>query len=83
MGANKEEFDPLPLDVPDEYNLQGAKLATLEQATAYRGIKEKCSLPPCPMTNRNLETIRLAIQQYQNTAKMDKMIWNSIRKCTI
>jgi ribonuclease HI len=37
-GARKEELDILELDVPKEFDLQGAKLATLTQATAYQGI---------------------------------------------
>ena len=33
--------------------------------------------------NRNLETIRAAIQEYQNTLETNKTIWNNIRKRTI
>ena len=40
-GADKAEPDPLNLDIPKEFDLQGAKLATLTQALAYKGIKEK------------------------------------------
>jgi hypothetical protein len=82
-GANKEEPNLLPLDIPREYDLQGAKLATLTQATAYRGIRNWSTLPPRPTTNRNLETIRQAVYEYQGSLETDKTIWKSIRKRTI
>jgi len=37
-GAMKRTTDELSLSVPIEFDLQGAKLETLSQATAYRGI---------------------------------------------
>ena len=39
-GANKNEIDQLSLNIPREYDLQGAKLAALTQATTYKGIQE-------------------------------------------
>ena len=39
-GANKPLPDELDLSVPITFDLQGAKLATLTQAIAYRGIME-------------------------------------------
>jgi len=41
QGANKRQPDLLILDVPKELDIQGAKLATLTQATAYKGILEQ------------------------------------------
>ena len=40
-GAEKDTEDEIPLDVPDHFNLQGAKLSTITQATAYKGIYER------------------------------------------
>ncbi len=37
-GANKLALDNLDLDIPKEFDLQGAKIATLTQALAYKGI---------------------------------------------
>ena len=45
-GANKTETDRLPLEIPKDFDLQGAKLATITQATAYRGIRENPPRPP-------------------------------------
>ena len=42
-GANKDEADSLPLYIPKEYDLQGAKLSTLTQATAYKGIQSSAT----------------------------------------
>ena len=57
-GANKEELDDLPLDIPIQYDLQGAKLATMTQALAYRGIRSQNPTPIRPTTMRNLELVK-------------------------
>ena len=82
-GANKIEPDLLSLEIPKEYDLQGAKLETITQATAYKGIIDRSPHRPRPTTERNLETIRLAIHEYQGTMETDKSIWNNLRKRTI
>ena len=82
-GANKDAPDLLSLEIPRQYNLQGAKLATLSQAVAYRGIQIYNKPTPQPATNRNLEMIRQSIQIYQGSLEMDKTIWKNLRKCTI
>lgn len=40
QGANKRLPDLLNLEIPTDFDIQGAKLPTLTQATAYRGILE-------------------------------------------
>lgn len=42
-GANKAVPDVLILEIPKDYNLQGAKLKALSQALAYKGIKNETS----------------------------------------
>jgi ribonuclease HI len=44
-GAENDQPDELSLHIPVEFDLQGAKLAMLTQAIAYRGIRE-CRPPP-------------------------------------
>jgi ribonuclease HI len=39
-GAEREEPGELNIEIPKEFDLQGAKLAALTQAKAYRGILE-------------------------------------------
>jgi ribonuclease HI len=40
QGAIKDNNDRLDLEIPKEFDLQGARLASLTQAATYRGIKE-------------------------------------------
>ena len=79
IAVNKPTTDNLYLDIPKEFDLQGAKLATISQATAYRGIKE-CT-PPCPRLtmNINLHNIREALLAYNGELETDETIWNSTR----
>ena len=39
-GARRLTPDNLDLEIPKEFNIQGAKLATLTQSSAYKGIRE-------------------------------------------
>ena len=82
-GANKDEPDLLPLDIPSQYDLQGAKLATLTQTVAYKGIQSRNQPPPWPATSRNLETISQSIKDFQNSLETNKTIWTNLRKWTI
>ncbi len=82
-GANKEDPDELTLHIPIKFDLQGAKLATLTQAIAYRGIRGRQPAPNCPSMNRNLDTTQEAIRIYTGECETDETIWQSIRKCTI
>lgn len=45
-GASKDQPDDLPLDIPPEYDLQGAKLATMTQVLAYKAYTFETL--PCP-----------------------------------
>jgi ribonuclease HI len=82
-GAEKHTPNKLSLNIPKEFDLQGAKLATLTQAIAYRGIRERKPTITCPSTNRNLDLIREATQSFTGEYETDKMIWKSIRKRSI
>ncbi|KAH8984578.1 hypothetical protein EDB86DRAFT_2810743 [Lactarius hatsudake] len=82
-GAEKIQADELTLSIPIEFDLQGAKPATLTQVTAYRGIWESQTAPNRPSTNRNLDTTREAIRVYTGNCETDETLWNSIRKRTI
>jgi len=46
QGANKQNPNPLNLDIPKEFDVQGAKLFSLTQATAYKGILERKKAEP-------------------------------------
>ncbi len=83
QGANKLQVDILDLDIPVEFDLQGAKLATLTQAKAYRGILERKNINPRRSTTRNLQLTREAIKRATNEMETDATIWMNIRKAVI
>jgi ribonuclease HI len=79
-GAQKPQADALDLETPDEWNLQGAKLTTLTQALAYRGIRRTKPTTPHPTTERNLELTRQAIHHFTNKMETDETIWINLRQ---
>ena len=82
-GANKDNPDDLNLDIPVEFDLQGAKLATLTQAIAYKGILEQKAPHTRPTTSYNLERARIAIADYTGKQETDENIWRGLQKPTI
>ena len=82
-GAEKDETDELILDIPVNYDLQGAKLATITQATAYKGICDRTPPRKRPTTERNLRTIKLDISAFNKTNETSQTIWKNIQKQTI
>jgi ribonuclease HI len=61
-GAKKDIPDALDLSIPTEFNLQGAKLPTIDQATAYQGIVKKKSNPTRQSTQGNLLLTKATIE---------------------
>ena len=68
-GALKEAPDDLDLEIPKEFDLQGAKLNALTQALAYRGIKERRTPEIAP---RPTETLNKQNSQSSNTMAHEK-----------
>jgi ribonuclease HI len=79
-GANKIEPDALDLDIPKDFDLQGAKLTALTQATAYKGIQERKAPYTRQTTTRNLQMTREAITEYNGEIETDETLWRSIHK---
>ena len=82
-AATKEAPDTLSLRIPEEFDLQGAKLATITQAIAYRGIRDRCKKEARTSTDTNIEVARVAIAAYTGSDETNETIWKSIRKRTI
>ena len=82
-GANKLEPNNMSLDIPKEFDLQGAKLATLTQAVAYRGIIEH--KPPCVRytTSCNLSLVCESLASYHNELETDSTLWKGLRNRSI
>ncbi|KAH9054174.1 hypothetical protein EDB87DRAFT_1780248 [Lactarius vividus] len=79
-GAEKATPDDLPLDIPMEYNLQGAKLASLSQSIVYAGIRARAPPHQRPTTEKNLQQAREAILRFNGTPELDGTIWKNMRK---
>ena len=83
QGANKRLPDPLNLKIPEEYDIQGARLPTLTQATAYKGILERKQHELQNSTKKNLQLTRMAIKRITGELETNTAIWKDTRKKTI
>jgi ribonuclease HI len=79
-GARKHTRERLNLEIPNKFNLQGAKLTTLTQALAYRGIQENKEKTPRLSTERNLDLTREAIRRHTDELEPDATIWSNLRR---
>ena len=68
-GANTNKPGALQLHIPEDFDLQGAKLAMLTQAIAYRGIRNHKTRAEQASTNRNIDIARTAIHTYTGDVK--------------
>ena len=82
-GALKHTPDELSLHIPDDFDLQGAKLKVMTQALAYQGIMAQRNPHSRTPATQNLEQTRAAIKAYQGSLETNEAIWQSIRKRTI
>jgi len=73
----------MDLEVPKEFDLQGAKLATLTQALAYRGIMERKTHRRRPTTETNLQRTREALANYHSDLETDETIWRGTRNTAL
>ena len=83
QGASKPDPDPLNLEIPMEFDTQGAKLAALTQAKAYRGILERINPEPRQTTERNLQLTRDSITRLMGDTETDATLWRNLRKSSI
>ena len=81
--AMKTTPDNLTLEIPAYFDQQGAKLARVTQAIAYRGIQERKEKKQRRSTVINLEKVWSDIELSVGTQEPDKAIWNHIRKTPI
>ena len=83
LGASKDTMDKISLDVPDHFNIQGAKLASMTQATAYKGIYEQEPKRERHTTHLNLEKVHEGIAAHTGSLETNEAIWNLIRKTPV
>ena len=79
-GTTKDTVDEIALEIPERFDLQGAKLAKITQAIAYKGIQESQKTPCRKTTIRNLEKIRGDIADQSGPQETNEAIWTHIRR---
>lgn len=77
-GARRLTPDDLDLEIPKEFDIQGAKLATLTQSSAYKGIRERKPPHHCPTTEHNIQCTREALEQYNGEVETTEAIWRGL-----
>ena len=79
-GAEKRQPDDLDLQIPNEFAPQGAKLSSMTQALAYRGIRRLKTKTTPPIKPNLLQKIREAVSHLNGQSETDATIWKSFRK---
>lgn len=82
-GAMKDAPDHIPIQTHPSFSLTGAKLASLTQAIAYKGIRQAKPTKAREATSATIESARSEIKRNTNRLKSDKMIWKSIRSVDV
>jgi len=82
-GAANPFINELDLSVPDNFNVQGAKLTSLTQSLAYKGILERKRTLLRPSSLGNIQLTREAIKRFTGSKETDATIWLNIRKAPI
>ncbi|KAI0039428.1 RnaseH-domain-containing protein [Auriscalpium vulgare] len=78
-GARKPHPDILDLSIDPAFRLSGAKLSTLTQALAYRGIRAARDKPLRRSTVRNIYAVRDAIHTSLGSLATIPSVWTSCR----
>ena len=80
LGADKDTPDDFSLEIPPHFDVQGAKLSSITQAVAYRGIRESSKPAPRRTTTQNTEKIRVDLQNASGELETDSAIWEILRR---
>ncbi|KAJ7698529.1 hypothetical protein B0H16DRAFT_1349472 [Mycena metata] len=78
-GARKSEDDKIHYRIHPDNQLPGAKLSTMTQSIAYRGIKERNEPVSRKATDRNIELVLSAVKAAFSSPATAASIWKSIR----
>src|SRR5258708_25675407 len=79
-GAESEEHTPIDLEIQIGFDIQGEKLATINQATAHHSIRKTRKEEPRLEAEENLRITREAIEEVNGTRETNATIWKSLRK---
>ncbi|KAJ7885634.1 ribonuclease H-like protein, partial [Mycena leptocephala] len=78
-GSAKPEPTSINVTIAPQLQLRGAKLSTLTQALAYKGIKELRATPARKTTETNIKLVQEAIALRYGKTPTIESIWWSIR----
>ncbi|KDQ50173.1 hypothetical protein JAAARDRAFT_142329 [Jaapia argillacea MUCL 33604] len=75
QGASRDVPDQLDLSVPPNFHLSGAKLATITQSVAYRGIRERVHHEERRKSAQSIDMVRSNLEEIHGHLETDKAIW--------
>lgn len=78
LGVKKSEPDNLNLRVDPDFNLTGAKLASVSQAFAYRTMKQRTPIAPRRTTTKHIREAQEGVLLVSKRQPVEKIIWRSI-----
>ncbi|EMD36518.1 hypothetical protein CERSUDRAFT_23066, partial [Gelatoporia subvermispora B] len=79
LGIDNAIPFPLITDIPEDFHVTGARLSSLTQALAYRGILFETAAPICRSTDISLDIIRHRIRACTERTPSVAAIWMSCR----
>ena len=79
-SANQDVPTQIDLRIPIEFDLQGAKLATISQSIAYKGILAKRTTQQRQDSLENIAAAKDAIEEVNQTRETDAAIWESMKR---
>jgi hypothetical protein len=79
-GIKKDMPDEIDFSIPPCFNIQGAKVSTLTQRIAYRGIMEQRQRVVRRRTARNLDQVRHAVEEVTGHLENDETLWRNCQK---
>ena len=79
LGAKKTEVQESNEEIPDNFNLTGAKLQAMTQALLYKGITQQKAYKMRTSTLIMLDITRWAIADINQNPPSDECIWGSLK----
>ncbi|KAI0064250.1 hypothetical protein BV25DRAFT_1800552 [Artomyces pyxidatus] len=78
-AASPLDDETIDLTIPPSFNLQGAKLSTIAQATAYQAIRERRAPHTRLGTEARLAETRLDLGNFTHRLETDATLWRACR----
>ncbi|KAI0056160.1 ribonuclease H-like protein [Artomyces pyxidatus] len=75
VGAARETEDPIDTEIPPNFDLQGAKLSTITQRIAYKGVRAQKQYTHTPGTETRVSMTQEALQAFNGELETKATIW--------